>query len=763
MASQLPRVVARPLARVGPSARLALILVVGALPVAPLGAQQGSPAPADSAHGVPDSTRRAATRRAQALDPVRVTARVAPRTVTFLPERHGAELLTGKKSEVLLVDSVGANAAQNVARQVLGRVPGLVVAETEGGGFPSNGIAVRGLDPTQSVEMNVRQNGVIIAADPYGYNETYYLPPLEAVERVELVRGAAGLQYGPQFGGMVNYVMKRGDAERALGGELHQTMGSFGLANTYGSLGGGAGRWRWFGYTQRRSQDGWRPNSDVLQTSGYASLAYAASSTLTATLDYSLLRNRIHMPGGLSDAQWEAGGARQSFRARNWLTSPWNLGALTLDWRPARGVRVQSVTSVLGSARALVWRNEDGGPGALDAVDPATGQHVPREVEREGFRNVTEELRLLADHRALRLPSTLSAGVRWFNGAMHRQGGGEGTTASNFDLDLVPGGAYEYDIRFGQSALSAWAENALRVGGRLTVTPGLRLEHLRSRADGYTDTTFAARTKTRTVPLLGLAASWLASASTSLYANATQAYRPVDYSALTPIGGVSRIDPRLRDAHGVNVDLGWRGTLADDRVRFDVGAFRLTYDGRVGLVSRTGADGATFTERTNVANSVHQGLESYVEVTPLAARADDGTLRGAVTLFNSLALVDARYTTGELRGHRVEYAPRAVERAGLTLSRGALSTTLLASHVGRAFGDANNTVRSDDAVVGLVPAYTVLDWSAAARIATHWRAQAGVNNVADRHYFTRRTDEYPGPGILPAIGRSAYVSVRVAP
>ncbi|MFL5577428.1 MAG: hypothetical protein ACJ79S_15825, partial [Gemmatimonadaceae bacterium] len=69
MASQLPRVVARPLARVGPSARLALILVVGALPVAPLGAQQGSPAPADSAHGVPDSTRRAATRRAQALDP----------------------------------------------------------------------------------------------------------------------------------------------------------------------------------------------------------------------------------------------------------------------------------------------------------------------------------------------------------------------------------------------------------------------------------------------------------------------------------------------------------------------------------------------------------------------------------------------------------------------------------------------------------------------------------------------------------------------
>ncbi len=612
--------------------------------------------------------------------------------------------------------------------------------------------------------MNVRQNGVIISADPYGYNETYYLPPLEAVERVELVRGAAGLQYGPQFGGMVNYVMKRGDPSRPLLGEVQQTVGSFGLANTYGSVSGGAGRWRGFGYVQQRGQSGWRPNSDLRQTSAYASLAYTASTAsdaFTATLDYSLLRNRIHMPGGLSDDQFEAG-ARQSFRARNWLTSPWNVGALTLDWRPRPGLRVESVTSVLGSARALVWRNEDGGPGALDTVDPATGQPIPREVQREQFRNTTEELRVLAEHHALGVAGTLSVGVRWFNGQMHRQGGGEGTTAGDYDLNLA-GGTYAYDIRFAQSAVSAWAENAVRLGDRLTVTPGVRLEHLRSRADGFTDTTFTPQAKRRTVPLLGLGASWVASASTSVYANVTQAYRPVDYTALTPIGSVSRIDPHLRDAHGTNADLGWRGTLADDRVRFDVGAFRLTYDDRVGLISRTDASGAVFTERTNVANSVHQGLESYVEVTPIAACAADGTPRGAVTVFNALALTDARYTTGAFRGHRVEYAPRTVERVGLTLARGPLTTTVLTSYVGTVYGDANNTARSEDAVVGVVPAYTVLDWSATARVGGRWRVQVGVNNVADRRYFTRRTDEYPGPGIIPALGRSAYVSVRVAP
>ena len=72
-------------------------------------------------------------------------------------------------------------------------------------------------------------------------------------------------------------------------------------------------------------------------------------------------------------------------------------------------------------------------------------------------------------------------------------------------------------------------------------------------------------------------------------------------------------------------------------------------------------------------------------------------------------------------------------------------------------------MRSDDAVVGRIPRYTVLDLSASARIGDHLRFQGGVNNIADRKYFTRRTDEYPGPGIIPAIGRSGYLSLRISP
>lgn len=707
-----------------------------------------------------DSTR-LGTRRdsVRHLEAVRVTAKTAAKTISFLPEEYGTYLFTGKKTDVVLVDSMGANAAQNIARQVLGRVPGLVVAETEGGGFPSNGIALRGLNPTQSVEMNVRQNGVAIAADPYGYPETYYLPPLEAVERVEIVRGASGLQFGPQFGGMVNYVMRRGDGTRPFALAIQQTGGSDGLNNTFGSLSGKQGGTRWFAALQRRAQSGWRPNADFWQLTSFVSVSTELSRALTATLEYSGLRNRIHMPGGLSDAQFAAG-ARQSYRARNWLTSPWNVATATLAWRPTASLRIESVTSFQRSGRSLVWRNEDGGPGTLDERDPATGEFVNREVEREAFRNVTEELRARAAYTLVGLPSTLAVGARWFEGRMHRQGGGEGTTGSDFDLSLEPGARFEYDLQFRTRNLALWAEHAIHLGSRLSVAPGVRVEYLRSTAAGYTDTTFSPQAKARTVPLAGIGAMWIASTTTEMYANVTRAYRALDYTFLTPVGSVSRIDPHMKDAHGVSMDVGWRGTAANDRVRFDVGVFRLHYGGRVGLRTRVDpATEATYTERTNVANSVHQGLESYLEATPFIEKTGPAT----VTVFNSLAMTDARYTSGDVRGHRVEYAPRMVERIGLTVARGPLSATFLTSHTTRAFGDADNTVRSEDAVVGLVPAYTVMDLSATLAIGRMWRLQGGMNNLADRRYFTRRTDEYPGPGILPSAGRSVYVSLRAAP
>ena len=694
-------------------------------------------------------------REAQRLADVSVTAPAVPRSPAPLPDVLQGVVYAGRKIEVVRIDSLDLNAAQDVSRQVLGRVPGLNVAETGGAGFPTNGIGFRGLDPSQSVEVNVRQDGYNIAADPYGYPEAYFLPPAEALERVELVRGASSLAFGSQFGGMVNYMVRDGVPGSGPVVRSRLTGASYATFDGFGDVGGGIGPVTYYGFVQFRIQDGWRPNGDSRQITGFGRVRWRPSPRWRLGAEYTLFRNRIHMPGGLTDLEFAADPSA-SFRSRNWLGSPWNVLAVTADYTPSANLAIH--TTVWGnlSQRYLVWRNEDGGAGAPDSIDPATNAFVPREVEREKFTNATLESRLTWSFPLLGRTGTLAAGVRAFAGRMHRQAGGPGSTGSDFDLALY-GGPYEKDVTFGNTNLAAHLEQLMRLGDRLTVAPGIRVEHLRSTTSGYTDTAFAPLARSRTFALPGVGAQFRASTMTELYGSVARSYRAIDYSSLTPFASVSRIDPDLKDPNGYSVDLGWRGRLASSAVAFDVSLFRIHYGDRIGLVSGVDPDGTPFTLRTNVGTSVHRGVEAYLELHPFSLMAAEPAL-GDLSVFTAFAYTDAKYTDGEFAGNRVEYAPKVVNRAGVTYARGAVSGTFQVSYVSDQFGDANNTVAGSDANVGLVPAYHVLDVSTRARLG-RFLLSGGVNNLADAHYFTRRTDEYPGPGIIPSPGRSVYLSL----
>src|SRR5258708_23857467 len=248
----------------------------------------------------------------------------------YLDETHDGVIFSGKKTEVLLLDSLDANTAQNNPRQVLGRVPGANYSETEQSGFPANGIGFRGLTPTQSVETNTRQNGYNITADLYGYPESYYLPPLEAVERIEVTLGASSLQFGPQFGGVINYILKKGNKTKPFEFVTQQTTGSFGLFNSFNSIGGQVGKFNYYAFVQFQSAQGWRPNSDYKKITGFGRIEYSASKKIKIGIEYSILRNRIHMPGGLTDSLFNAN-SKASYRSRNWLKSPWNILTTTFD------------------------------------------------------------------------------------------------------------------------------------------------------------------------------------------------------------------------------------------------------------------------------------------------------------------------------------------------------------------------------------------------------------------------------------------------
>ncbi|MBC7605642.1 MAG: TonB-dependent receptor [Burkholderiales bacterium] len=675
--------------------------------------------------------------------------------VGYLLESKDGIIYAGKKNEVILVDSLDANKALNNTRQILGRIPGLNIVETESGGFTANGVATRGLNPSQSVEMNTRQNGYNISADIYGYNEAYYLPPMEGVSRIEMVRGAASLQFGSQFGGLINYVTKDAPLNKPFEFTTAQTMGSNRLFNSFNAIGGNYKKWRYYSFVQYRSTDGYRPNSEQTQVSGFGKIQYNHSDKLNFGIEYSLLRNKIKMPGGLTDEQFKSN-PQQSTRARNWLKSPWNIITAYANIFPALNSIISFKTTFLISSRALVWRNEDGGAEAIDGIDPATNKFVPREVGIENMNNSTTEIRYSQKYSLGKQQSTLAGGIRHSYGWFTRQGGGEGTTGSDFDLSIK--GNWGYDLDFTTTNVAPFIENIFKISSNFTITPGLRFEYLKSTANGNKevdgDILISNEVRHRTFALGGIGMELKPTKNTSIYANFSQAFRPIDYSQLEPFGVTSKIDPNLKDSKGYNSDLGFRGTIKN-YLNFDIGAFYLAYDQRIGITLEPDPiTGDYYSVRKNIANSIHKGIESYVEFNII--KYFNPQSKYGLSVFDSYAYINAEYTNGDFKGNRVEAAAKTINRVGLIFSTRKLSTTLQVNYVGDAFGDASNAYSSEDPVAGYIPSYTVLDWSGSYKFSP-FSLNFGINNATDTPYFTRRTDEYPGPGIIPAVGRSFYL------
>jgi Fe(3+) dicitrate transport protein len=244
-------------------------------------------------------------------------------------------------------------------------------------------------------------------------------------------------------------------------------------------------------------------------------------------------------------------------------------------------------------------------------------------------------------------------------------------------------------------------------------------------------------------------------------------------SDLTPPATTDVIDENLRDSRGHNIDVGYRGSFGS-YLKFDLGYFHLNYADRIGTIAQARPDGSIYQFRTNLGNSVSRGFEGYIEFDPVTAFFGSSNV-GYLHLFTSLAFIDATYgdfkvtsvsngqiTERNLNGNQVENAPRKINRYGATYNLGKFSMTWQMSDIGKAYADASNTeVANAAATVGVIPAYRVQDLSASWNVWKQHSLKAGVNNLTDERYFTRRAGGYPGPGIMPADGRTFYLTVAL--
>jgi Fe(3+) dicitrate transport protein len=233
-----------------------------------------------------------------------------------MPEIVGTNIYAGKKSSLIVLDNVQGNIVTNTMRQVLAKVPGIHIWESDPSGIQI-GIAARGLSPNRSWEFNVRQNGYDIAADPFGYPEAYYNPQLQAVQRIEIVRGQGSLQYGPQFGGLVNYILRNGsEINKKFEIETQQTIGSNGLFNSYNAVGGKTKKVNYYSFFDHRNGNGWRENSKFFTNAGFGTITYIIIPKFSLTAEVMHSHIRSQQAGGLTDSLFNLD-ATQSFRTRS--------------------------------------------------------------------------------------------------------------------------------------------------------------------------------------------------------------------------------------------------------------------------------------------------------------------------------------------------------------------------------------------------------------------------------------------------------------
>lgn len=673
-----------------------------------------------------------------------------------LPDVSGTNVFAGKRTFVILPDAGKANLANNSVRMLFAQVPGVNVWEMDGAGLQVN-IGTRGTDTHRSIETNMRQNGYNTNSDIFGYPEDHYTVPFEAVKQIQIVRGSAALQFGSQFGGMVNYQLKDADPGKPLTIESDQTAGSNGFFNSFNAVGGTLGKWSYYAYYDNRSGDGWRPDAAFSYQSYYANLKYQFNSKGSIALQFSRMNYRQQIAGGLTDAQFEANN-RQSTRFRNFFNPEINIPALLFNYNLSNRTKIEVTSHALIGQRNSVQFIAN--PNVADTVNTKTNNYNPRQVDRDYYYSFTTEARILHQYQLGDLTSTFAAGVRYFTEHTQRRQKGTGTTGDDFDLSLVK--PYGIDLHLNTLNYAAFGENIFQITKRFSITPGARFETIDTKMNGViTNATVPVSYKAdRNFPLFGTGLQYQVSNSTQLYGNFSQAYRPYIYASVTPADQLTQIDPNIKDSKGYSADAGYRGNIKNI-LNFDIDAYYVRYNNRAGSLTEVNSSNQTYLYLTNIGDVVAKGIESYESVSLL--RSFDDNSVNDLRLFNSLSYDHARYVTGlvnvngkntNLTGNQAEGTPTWIERAGLSFLGPHVTTTLQYSYVGKNYSDANNTVFNATGASGVVPAYHVFDWAFTYRFAQHYHLSANVNNLANAKYFTRRINMYPGPGILPADGRT---------
>lgn len=673
-----------------------------------------------------------------------------------LPDESGTLIFAGKLGDIALLDEIPPVPTRNL-RVALADIPGLLVSEVSNGSWAS--LSYRGLgEPHESWNILTLQDAVPAVPDMYSYPAGYYIPPLELVERVEFIRGASGLLYGPQPGGAINYVLRGPLSEPGVEGEARVTLGSWNARQGLASLAVSDGRFAADGFVQYAEGDGpRRVNSDHEQLTARLRGHYIGE-TVTATLSLDYYEGRFGEPGNLTRARLAADRRDSSTpldRARLERFAP----TLAVDWQPDDRTQV-TARAFYSRFERESWRQAGG---SFGQVTPAANVLVR---QRQVFDTAGLDLRARRDFGGAGQHSlTLGVFGHTSDAPVAVDKG-----ASNADFSGLAG-ALARTSRSGD-ALAVFGEVKLGLGD-VQIVPGFRLERLRQSVSESLDLALGSATgglpgapngplsrreDTQTVPLYGIGITWDASDSLRFVANASRGFKPLLYNdGVTFQAGIDAAGT-FEASYAFTIEGGVQAEPVPP-LRIDASLFRVEFENQVGFLAGPlpasppfGAVGAGGARRQNVGSMRNQGVDLAVRLDlfgPEGIARGDNTLR----LSTNLQLLDAEFTDGVAEGFTPQYAPGHLLRSVLAyIGKDGERAALTFTSVGDQEGSDNNVADF------FLPGYEVLDASVEWPVFGGFTIGAGVNNLLDEEYASR-VRPGGGGGFDPGAPRNVFVSI----
>ena len=705
--------------------------------------------------------------------------------LTTLKPVEGTHIYAGKKSEVILLNQELVNKSTNNARQVYAKVAGLNIYDSNDGGLQLN-IGGRGLDPNRTANFNTRQNDYDISADVLGYPESYYTPPTEALSQIQVIRGAASLQYGTQFGGLVNFKFNK-PSKKSIELLTRNTVGSFGTLTNFTSLSGTKDKLSYYAFYNGKKGDGFRPNSGFNADNFFGYVAYSFNEKTSISAEYTDYYYLAQQAGGLSDVQFLEN-PNQSYRTRNWFAVDWRLFNLKLNHEFSSKTNGSlSFFALDASRKAIGFRTNPLDENAnifdvnSDEVDEFGNFDFERDVILGDFKNFGAEARVITKYNIKGKESVLLLGSKFYQANnTSQQGPGSKNTDADFtiytnDFPLYPN---QNEFEFPNLNVAVFGENIFNITSSLSITPGFRFEYIKTESVGSflnipdlqgsnPNINFIKDNNLleRNFLLFGVGISYKPKSFLETYFNFSQNYRSVTFSDIRTVNPSFVVDPSIQDETGYTLDIGVRGTLKKV-LSYDVNLFTLLYDNRIGQAFSTEAPYRAQWVRGNIGKATIAGLESLLQWNIKESFfKENKNLK--LEVFSNLALTTSRYNSNvsaSIDGNKVEFIPEVNLKTGISFGYKNFLTALQYSYLSAQFTDATNSEYNPSnsiRVDGAIPEYNIMDLSSSYTFTKNIKLEAGINNLLNNSYFTRRATGYPGPGIIPAEPRSFYATLEI--